>query len=85
LRLVCYASITLLEIVSLEDDIDTISRGWDSVGRRLAGAATNNQRSLPGHSMDDEAEPLHPPNRTGISSSTNTAHVAASSASSDQG
>lgn len=58
------------------------------MGRRLAGAATNNQRSLPGHGMDDEAEPLHPPNRTGLSSSTNTAHVSsasASSASSDQG
>ncbi|XP_046440760.1 NPC intracellular cholesterol transporter 1-like isoform X2 [Daphnia pulex] len=48
-------------VVILDDGLETISRGWDSVGRRLAGAATHTL-SLP--ALDDEIEPLHPPKTT---------------------
>ena len=45
----------LTNSVSLEDGRDSVSRGWGSVGRRLAGATL----SLPALDVDDEAEPLH--------------------------
>lgn len=61
-------------VVILDDGLETISRGWDSVGRRLAGAATHTLGSLP--ALDDEVEPLHPP----ISTASHT--TAASQASS---
>merc|ERR1740128_393456 len=38
-----------------KDGLDSVSRGWGSVGRRLAGATL----SLPALDVDDEAEPLH--------------------------
>lgn len=43
-------------VASLENGLESMSRGWDSVGRRLAGAS----RSLPSlDANDDEAQPLH--------------------------
>lgn len=65
-------------------------RSWDSVGRRLAGAATHHALSLPALvDGDDEAQPLHRPNNTATaaavnpcSSSTATASSASSSSNS---
>lgn len=54
-------------VVNLDDGLESISRGWDSVGRRLAGAATH-ALSLP--ALDDEVEPLHPPISSATQSST---------------
>jgi hypothetical protein len=54
-------TVRCVRVVILDDGLETISRGWDSVGRRLAGAATHTL-SLP--ALDDEIEPLHPPKTT---------------------
>ena len=56
-------------VETVEHSLETISRGWDSVGRRLAGATM----SLPALDVDDEAQPLH----QGRSSSTSSHSSAA--------
>lgn len=61
-----WASFTIINVcscnvVSLENDLASISRSWDLVGRRLAEAANSTNRSLPNLDMDDEAQPLHSP------------------------
>jgi len=62
--------------VSLEDGLDSVSRGWGSVGRRLAGATL----SLPALDVDDEAEPLHASTNTSVRSSSNLQSSAQGSA-----
>ena len=54
-------------------------RSWDSVGRRLAGAATHHALSLPAldGGDDDEAQPLHSAVPTSSSSSSMTTTAAA--------
>ena len=62
--------------MSLEDGLDTVSRGWGSVGRRLAGATL----SLPALDIDDEAEPLHSPSNPSVRSTSNLQSSAQGSA-----
>ena len=58
---------------SVEHGLETLSRGWDSVGRRLAGATL----SLPALDVDDEAQPLHKWKATAAAAVGTTSPVAA--------
>ena len=66
--------------------METLSRGWDTVGRRLAGATM----SLPALDVDDESQPLHQPKTSATSCSLATAaangdqHAAGSAAAAAQ-
>ena len=57
---------------SAEDAEQRNAVGWDSVGRRLAGAATHTL-SLPALDVDEEAEPLHAANRGNAATAQSTA------------
>ena len=58
---------------SVEHGLETLSRGWDSVGRRLAGTTL----SLPALDVDDEAQPLHKWKATAAAAVGTTSPVAA--------